>query len=258
LSRGAPDDRFYRGRAAGPEAEGMTKKNAFVPLVMDVAVPVGSYYLLTDGLGMSTLAALGWSSVVPAVRTGWSVVRERTVNGLAALILFVNVVGLLLSFVAGDPRLMLVKDSGVSSAVGIGVLVSVLLGKPAMTAAMKPWLVKGDVEREAAWAQLEGGSAAFRRFQRVFSVVWGVALLGECVVRIVGAYTLPVDTMVWLGNVIVIVAMVVAFVVSGAFASVPMAAMLEVELKCGRSKDETNSSLAGSTHEYAGALRSRP
>ncbi|CAM5293416.1 hypothetical protein SALBM311S_05184 [Streptomyces alboniger] len=69
---------------------------------------------------MSTVAALGWSSVLPAVRTGWSAVKDRTVNGLAALILFVNVVGLLLGFVAGDPRLMLAKDSGVSSVVGMG------------------------------------------------------------------------------------------------------------------------------------------
>ncbi|MEU0075993.1 VC0807 family protein [Streptomyces sp. NPDC006332] len=210
-----------------------TKRNAFVPLVMDVAVPVGSYYLFKDGFGMSTLAALGWSSVLPAARTGWSALKERTVNGLAALILFVNVAGLLLGFVAGDPRLMLAKDSGVSSVVGIGILVSVALGKPVMTAGMKPLLVKGDERREAAWARLQGESAAFRRFERVFSVVWGVVLLAECVVRVVGAYTLPVDTMVWLGTVIMIVAMVVGFLVGGALGAGPMAAMLERELKCG-------------------------
>ncbi|WP_369171412.1 VC0807 family protein [Streptomyces sp. R28] len=208
----------------------MTKKKALVPLIVDVAVPVGSYYLFKNGLGMSTLAALGWSSVVPAVRTGWGVVKDRTVNGLAVLILFVNVVGLLLSFVAGDPRLMLVKDSGVSSAIGIGILVSVAAGRPMMTAGMKPWLVKGDEMREAAWRRLQNGSADFRRAERVFSVVWGVVLLGECVVRIVGAYTLPVDTMVWLGTVIMIVAMALGFLVSGALAAGPMAAMLAGEV----------------------------
>ncbi|MCD7444532.1 hypothetical protein K4B79_40795 [Streptomyces lincolnensis] len=208
----------------------MSKKKAFVPLVLDVAVPVGSYYLFKDGLGMSTLAALGWSSVVPALRTGWSVARDRAVNGLAALILFVNVVGLLLSFVSGDARLMLVKDSGISSAIGIGILVSVVLGRPMMTAFMKPQLVKGEAAREAAWERLESGSEDFRRAERVFSVVWGVVLLGECVVRIVGAYTLPVDTMVWLGTVIMIVAMAGGFVVSGALAVMPMKAMLAAEV----------------------------
>ncbi|GAA3048931.1 VC0807 family protein [Streptomyces glomeratus] len=210
-----------------------SKKNTFAPLIMDVAVPVGSYYLFKDGLGMSTLLALGLSSVVPAVRTATSAVRERTVNAFAALILFVNLVGLLLSFVAGDPRLMLAKDSGVSSAIGIGILVSVALGKPMMTAAVKPWLVKGDAEREAAWERLLAGSPAFRRAERVFSVVWGVVLLGECVVRVVGAYTLPVDTMVWLGSVILAVAMGLGFFVGGALAAGPMARMLTTEVKAG-------------------------
>ncbi|MFF1309075.1 VC0807 family protein [Streptomyces sp. NPDC058307] len=210
-----------------------SKRANLAPLIVDVAVPIGAYYLLKDGLGMSTLMALGLSSVVPAVRTGWSVVKERTVNGLAALILVVNVVGLLLSFVAGDPRLMLAKDSGVSSVIGIGILVSVALGRPMMTAGMKPWLVKGIAEREAAWVRLQDKSAAFRRAERRFSVVWGVVLLTECVVRVVGAYTLPVDTMVWLGSVVMVASMAVAFLVSGAIGAGPMARMLIAEAKAG-------------------------
>ncbi|MFD7692075.1 VC0807 family protein [Streptomyces sp. NPDC059374] len=203
----------------------------FLPLIIDVAVPLGAYYLLKNGFGMSTLMALALSSVVPAVRTGWSVWRAREVNGMAALILVVNVVSLLLSFVAGDPRLMMAKDSAISSTIGIGIIVSVVLGRPMMTAGMKPWVVKGDAGREAAWARLQGGSARFRRAERMFSLVWGVVLLAECVVRVVGAYTLPVDTMVWLGNVIMIVAMVLGFLVGGALGAGPMAAMVVAETK---------------------------
>ncbi|MGW3494347.1 VC0807 family protein [Streptomyces sp. NPDC001020] len=208
-----------------------SKKNSFAPLIMDVAVPVGSYYLFKNGFGASTLMALGLSSVLPAVRTAWGAIKERKVNGLAALILFVNVVGLSLSFNAGDPRLMLAKDSAASSAIGIGILVSVALGKPMMTAGMKPWLVKGDAVREAAFARLQSQSPAFQRAERVFSLVWGAILLTECVVRVVGAYTLPADTMVWLGSVIMGVSLLLAFLVSGALAAGPMVGMLAAELK---------------------------
>ncbi|MFH9090795.1 VC0807 family protein [Streptomyces sp. NPDC017673] len=212
----------------------------FKPLLIDVALPLGSYYLFKDALGMSTFAALAWSSVVPAVRTVGGLVRERRTNALAGLILVVNVVSLLLSFVSGDPRLMLAKDSGVSSTVAIGILVSVRLGKPMMTAGMKPFLVKGDAAREAAWQRLVSGvaaeSAAFRSRERVFSVVWGLALLAECVVRVVGAYTIPVDTMVWLGSVILVAAMAVGFVVSGGLAVEPMERMLAAEVEAGRAE----------------------
>ncbi|MFF8025524.1 VC0807 family protein [Streptomyces sp. NPDC007896] len=203
---------------------------SFLPLILDVAVPVGSYYLLKNGFGMSTMAALGWSSVVPAVRTVWSAVKERKANALAGLILFVNVVGLALSLVAGDPRLMLAKDSGVSSAIGIGILVSVKLGRPMMTAGMKPFLIKGDAAKNAAWDRLAAGSPRFRKAERTFSLVWGVALLGECVARVVGAYTLPVDTMVWLGTVVMIGAIALAILVAGRLAVVPMEKMLENEV----------------------------
>ncbi|WP_069769204.1 VC0807 family protein [Streptomyces sp. LUP30] len=213
------------------------KQNAFAPLIVDVAVPLGSYYLFRDAFGMSTFAALAWSSVVPAGRTLWSALRERAVNGLAGLILVVNVVGLVLSFVSGDPRLMLAKDSGVSSTVGIGILVSVVLGRPMMTAGLKPFLVKSDTVREAAWARLESGAAAasadFRRRERAFSLVWGAVLLAECVVRIVGAYTVPVDTMVWLGSVVMVMAIGLGIVVGGALGAGPMEAMVSAEAKAG-------------------------
>lgn len=209
----------------------MTTKRAALqslsPLIIDAGVPVATYYLLTGAAGMSTLSALAWSSAVPAARTLWSLARGR-INALAAVILLVNVTGLALSLVAGDPRLMLAKDSGVTSVLGIAILVSVLLGKPLMTTAVRPWITKGDPAKLARWQRLGASSTEFRRAERVFSVVWGVALLAECVVRVVGAYTLPVGTMVWLGPVILAAAIVLAFRISGKLAVGSMERLMAV------------------------------
>lgn len=207
--------------------------DSMMPLLVDVAVPLASYYLL-KAAGMGTFGALAWSSVVPAVRTAWGAVRERRINGLAALIVTVNVVGLLLSLVAGDPRLMLLKDSGVSSTIGLVVLVTALRGRPMMSAALRPWLTRGEAAKSAAWSRLSAESEAFRRAEVRFSVVWGAALLGECAVRAVGAYTVPVGTMVWAGTVVLVAAMVLAFAVSGRVAVVPMERMIEEAAGSGR------------------------
>ncbi|MEU9947372.1 VC0807 family protein [Streptomyces sp. NPDC047939] len=197
-----------------------------MPLLVDVAVPLASYYLL-KAAGMGTFGALAWSSVVPGVRTVWGVVRDRRLNGLAALMVTVNAVGLLLSLVAGDPRLMLLKDSGISSTIGLVFLVSALRGRPMLSEGLRPWLTRGEAAKSAAYQRLSTGSDAFRRAEVRFSVVWGAALLGECVVRAVGAYTVPVETMVWAGTVVMVAAMVLAFVVSGRVAVVPMERMIE-------------------------------
>ncbi|RSO11254.1 hypothetical protein DMH18_10565 [Streptomyces sp. WAC 06783] len=184
-------------------------------LLLDAGVPIASYYLLTGAFGLSTLAALAWSGALPAARSLWSLVRERRLNAVATLMTATNIIGLLLSLVAGDERLMMAKDSAVSSTFGLAVLVSALIGRPLMAPVLKPWITKGDAARSAAWDRLTAESAWFRRVQRRHSAVWGAALLGECVARVVGAFTLPVDTMVWLGTVMLIAAMVLAIVASG-------------------------------------------
>ncbi|MFI6767075.1 VC0807 family protein [Streptomyces sp. NPDC050355] len=204
---------------------------SLAPLIVDAGIPVASFYLLSDGFGLSTVAALGWSSVVPALRTAWGLVGGRGVNGLALLILIVNVVGLAMSAVAGDPRLMLAKDSAVSSVVGIAVLLSVRTKRPLMTAGLKPWVTKGSEAGNAAWERLMAGSEAFRRAERRFSAIWGTALLTECVLKVVGAYTLPVHTMVWLGTVLTVVAILLAMLIAGGGCADPMEKMVKAEIE---------------------------
>ncbi|NED14446.1 VC0807 family protein [Streptomyces sp. SID9124] len=214
--------------AATPIAPRKALVDSLKPLLVDVALPLAAYYGL-KAAGLSTFAALAWSSVIPAVRTVWGAVRERRLNGLAALMVSVNVVSLLLGLVAGDPRLMLLKESGAGSIVGLAFLVSAVRGRPMLSAGLRPWLTRGEAVKAAAWERLSAGSPAFRRAEKRFSAAWGGALLAECAVRAVGAYTLPVETMVWAGTVLMIGTMALAFVVSGRIGVVPMERMIAAE-----------------------------
>ncbi len=214
---------------------------SLTPLVVDAGIPIASYYVLSSGFGLSTVAALGWSSVVPALRTVWGLVAGRGVNGLALLILIVNVVGLAMSAVAGDARLMLAKDSAVSSVVGIAVLLSVRTKRPLMTAGLKPWVTKGSETGDAAWERLMAGSERFRRAERRFSAIWGTALLTECVLKVVGAYTVPVETMVWLGTVLTVVAVLLAMLIAGGSCADPMEKMVKAEIEGGAAAADARS-----------------
>ncbi|MFF2811120.1 VC0807 family protein [Streptomyces sp. NPDC058000] len=213
------------------QSAGSQLVRALAPLVVDAGIPMAMYYVLSSGFGLSDVAALAWSSVVPALRTVWSLVRERTVNGLALLILVVNVVGLATSTLTGDPRLMMAKDGGVSSVVGIAILLSVGAGRPLMTAGLKPWVTKGGPEANAAWDRLRADSARFGQLERRFSMIWGSALLTECVLKVAGAYLLPVHTMVWLGTVLTVVAILVAMVAAGGASAEPMEQMIKAEVR---------------------------
>lgn len=215
------------GRSSGPTRSAAPLRS-LRPLAVDVGIPLGSYFLLHDALGASVWLSLALSSVGPAISSVYSVIAARKVNVLAALMLAVNAAGLLVSLLTGDPRAMIAKDSLVSSVIAIAVLGSAVMKRPLMTAGLKPYLTKGTSEGMAAWDRLTVRSARFRRRELLFSGIWGTALLAECVARLIGAYTLPVTTMAWLGTAFTLGAIGLAIVVGGAAAG-PMARMIERE-----------------------------
>ena len=201
---------------------------ALRPLMLDVGIPVGTYYLMRDAFGLSLWLSLALSSIGPAVRSVAGLVQERKLNLLAVLILAVNLAGIGISFLSGDPRAMIAKDSIVSSVIAFAILGSVVLRRPLMSTGLKPFMTRGEPRRTAAWDRLSAASPRFRRLELAFSTIWGLALLAECAARLVGAYTLPVTTMVWLGTVITLGAIGVAIVVGGAAAG-PIQQMIDAE-----------------------------
>jgi hypothetical protein len=136
------------------------------------------------------------------------------------------VAGLAISFTSGNPRWMIAKDSVISSVIAVAMLVSAVAGRPLMSAGLKPFLTRGLAGRTAAWDRLSAGPGRFRRLERRYTAVWGIVLLADCVARVIGAFTLPVGTMVWLSTVMIVAAIGLAIVVSGAVAAAPMEAML--------------------------------
>jgi hypothetical protein len=97
-----------------------------------------------------------------------------------------------------------------------------------MSAGLKPFMTRGEPLRTAAWDRLSVASPRFRRLELAFSTIWGLALLAECAARLVGAYTLPVTTMVWLGTVMTLGSIGLAIVVGGAAAG-PIQKMIDAE-----------------------------
>ena len=177
--------------------------------------------------------ALVISSISPAVRAVASRAAGHVPNRLAMLILAVNLAGIVVSLLSGDPRAMIAKGSLVSSVIAVAILVSVATRRPLMSEGLKPFLTMGHPERTAAWDRLAASSARFRRLEALFSVIWGLALLADCAARLVGAYTLPVGTMVWLGTVLIVGTIVLASLVSST-ASAPMDAMISAEAAAGQ------------------------
>ncbi|ONI89644.1 hypothetical protein ALI144C_04725 [Actinosynnema sp. ALI-1.44] len=184
------------------------------PLLLDVGVPLILFYGLHSGFGVDDLWSLAAGGIFCALRVLWSWVRARSLESLALLVLIVSVVGIALSFVSGSARFLIAKDSLGTGIVGLVAFFSVFSSKPMMTQGLKPFYTRGKPERVAAWDRL---SAAGRllRLERRCAAIWGGLLVLEAVARIILAFIIPVDTMVWLSTVILITALSWAGILTG-------------------------------------------
>ncbi|HEX3649300.1 MAG TPA: VC0807 family protein [Pseudonocardiaceae bacterium] len=201
--------------AGGTDREPATG-NPFLPLVLDVAVPLGSYYLLRH-FDVGMVMALAVSGLLPAIRVVWSVLRERSADGLALAVLALTVVSIPIAFITGSPKLLLAKESLGTGALGGWLVISVLLARPAMSNGFRAFLARTEGSA-AAWERLCTGSVEFRRCLNAATLVWAVGFIIECVARITVVVLEPVDTAVWAVNIVPAVVITACIVVQSRWA----------------------------------------
>lgn len=173
-------------------------------LFFELALPLGSYYgLRAVGAGQWLSMVAGGVLLLPWIAYG--IVRQRRVEAMAVFTLSLVVIGTLLSLVTGSPRVVMVRDSWLTAAIGCWVLGTLLTRRPfIMTASRGIVIAKvgeaGLVEWEARW----DAEPVFRHHMRLITTVWGAVFLLDAVLRVALAYTIPVDafpltsTLLWL------------------------------------------------------------
>lgn len=173
-------------------------------LTFELVLPLGSYYALrAAGAGQWLSMVVGGALVLPWIAYG--LVKRRRVETMALFTLSLVVIGTLLSLVSGSPRVLMIRDSWLTAAIGCWMLGTLPTRRPFMMTASRGIVIAkvgeaGLVDWEARW----DAEPAFRYHLRVITAVWGGVLLLDAVLRVVLVYTIPVDafpltsTVLWL------------------------------------------------------------
>lgn len=181
-------------------ANGKGKSAAFKALlptlVRDVGLPTLAYYLLHWN-GASDWTALLAGALVSGALLVIEAIKARKLEVFSAFMLCIFAAGLVASLASGDARMMIVKDSFVTAAVGLAFGISALTAKPLIYFAARKSHPEPAVFEAAYWA-----APVMRSRFKMMSAVWGVGFLIESAIRVVLAYQLPVSTMVWLSHVL--------------------------------------------------------
>lgn len=193
------------GSDAEPGDQPTARKNFVLTIVIDIALPLAVFYGLR-ALGVDQWWALILSGIVPIVRLGIGLVRHQRIEGPGLFTLSLLVVGTLVGFLTGDPRLLVARESYLTAIAGLWILATHVMVKPFMFTVTLPLLPP---ETRQEWHNDWQSSRQFRRVLRLMTVGWGLAFIIDAAARVVLAYTIPLDLVPVIG-IALMVAMLVA------------------------------------------------
>jgi len=175
-----------------PASEGLSILSIVPSLVIDGLLPFLTYMLLTAYVpNLSQVTALGISAIFPTVNGLVTIVRRRHLDIIGAIVLIGIVVSIAATLVGGDPRLVLIRESFLTGALGVVCATSFLWPRPLMFYIGRQFSVGDDPVKIAEFNALWESAGARYTF-RVLTAVWSVVWLGEFALRVVMVWTLSV------------------------------------------------------------------
>ncbi|KAI8077058.1 hypothetical protein BDF21DRAFT_342100 [Thamnidium elegans] len=189
-------------------------------LVVDVGLPLAIYYILK--IWLSILVSLILSGIPPLLRVIYVFWKRRKIDILGCIFVVSFVLSAILSLISGNARVALVRDSATTAIVSLMFLVTLI---PIQTKwfTVRPliYLISQQMMVESppiTWTDRSGEEKSqelmewvwehckvFRTYCYVLCAIWGVALMGEFVAKVIMIQsTLTIDQVLLYGNIIVI------------------------------------------------------
>jgi hypothetical protein len=189
-------------------------------MVFELVLPIILYYVLRSFV--SPLLALLLAGVPTAIVVVYKGFKERKVDMMGVLMLMGFVVSAILAFVQSDPKLYLLRESAMTLAMGLMLLITLFpfyykyhVLRPFMfyvarqIAISSNTLMNSNTVREH-WDWFWDNYPNFRYFLLTLTGIWGLALVSEFLVRVVLIQSLDdVDDVVYYSNIYMLVIMLV-------------------------------------------------
>jgi hypothetical protein len=182
---------------------------------LDFALPVALFYVLRS-FGVSAYLALLAGALASLVSAAVTLVRDRKLNSVAAFMTVILVLSTVVSLLAGSPRFLLARDAWVTGAVGVWFIASIWAPRP-LAYHFARAVAEGRFNWPPDWEVRWERAPRFRRMWRIASLLWGIGTLLDAVLRWVMAYTLPIDLVPILTQVLFGVTALVLFVVTNVY-----------------------------------------
>ena len=202
--------------APGPRPASAGRGGQLAVLAFDMGGPIIVYYVL-HAAGLSNLAALSITAVVPGLSACSKLAVNRQLDPVALVVLATITVSVVVSLIAHNPRFLLARDGLITALWGFWFFATLAARRPAAFIFARSFMEGRKVFGTASWDSLWEANAGFRRIWRTSTVIWGTALLVDATLRVVMSYSLPIDVVPGLGGALWPVTFIATQVITNIF-----------------------------------------
>jgi hypothetical protein len=170
-------------------------------LVLDGVLPVLLYLVLQPRFAPTSVIPLAVAVLFPLLSNAVSLVRHRRLDTFGLMVLLSLAASLAVLLLGSDQRLLLLTRGLAMPLMGLACLVSLALPKPLAFYMVRQFLT-GDTPQPGMEFDTLWQYPYIRSASRLMTLVWGVAMVGEFVVRIVLVLTLSVVQVLAVSSVV--------------------------------------------------------
>jgi hypothetical protein len=157
-------------------------------IALNATIPVACYYVSKTFISPSELTALLIATAFPTIKSIYDLMRHRGINPVSVLVLLGILTSIIALSIAGDPRVLLIRESLFTGTFGLACLVSLLFPRPIMFYFGRYFMAGNDPEKRKVFDS-RWQNPIIRRGHRLITTIWGFVYVGEFIVRVILVYT---------------------------------------------------------------------
>jgi hypothetical protein len=170
-------------------------------LALNIIIPFAFYTVAKRYFAATELVALIFSSLYPILDTLYEGLKDRTLNIISATVLLGTSTAIVGILFGGTPKLLLIRESFFTGLLGIACFISLATPRPLMFYFAREFVAGKDPEKRKNFTKSLQFKLA-RDLFKLITVVWGVAYVGEFVLRVFIIYMFPTPVVLVISPVI--------------------------------------------------------
>jgi hypothetical protein len=192
-------NKLQGGFSMGQEVQKQMFKNIWVSILINGVMPILIYNLLLSFY--SSTVSLTIAIIIPLLDNLHQVFKYRKADAFGLFMVAGFVLSMLVAFLGGDEKLILMRESIVTGVLGFIFICSLFFSKPLIYYFALRFTANGDPAKKTTYEQ-RWEIAYFRYVIRLMTAVWGFSLLGEAVIKLILVYQLSVSAFLAVSQII--------------------------------------------------------